>query len=503
MTDALTRGPSWIAGEPRRYVGENPLAVSRHVTAQSRKLATVAISTTFHARYYTLHALVAEECASRELSRDEQVQLMRRCEVVLAAITLQHGGEHSYPLNPHGIRAISAALDRDGRLNLAALAAIGDGSYTRAQWGFFWDYATVEQALGLVRWTREGLKPGPHLDAEKVKAGLGGILKLARQDVLELEELRAHAEFCLCRMPSSTDGDALRERLLPTDSDPHAKGGGSSQTIRLLLALLELNGGGSGNLQEELGDVLLFDSAAQQDARLEGLEVTAAWKGLLLREKSVRAWHRLWKWTVAQIDGITTVEELGRAVASELPDETVGTYVSKLPRRSADAAADGVLLPAEVQVDHDETRTYVDRQLAKLLLGALRLDELSSRVAIYFEHPPTERQTRLRPGWLRDLLPQWVDEPLRDFAIYLTHQMTSRASQISLSKARFDSSTCLYELPLGVSLHDGLVVKDADQLSIDTWFRWNAIARILVGVGLTELVDGRWQVAERGRQRWS
>ncbi|WP_243073798.1 hypothetical protein [Microbacterium sp. SS28] len=498
MVDAQIGGPSWIAPESRRYFGENPLAVSRHVTAQSRKLATAAISTTTHARYYALHSLVADECERRGYGLDEQMQLMRRCEVVLAAVTIAHRDEHPRSLNPHGVRAVGGALDRYSMLDLEELAGTGVGSYAKARWGFFWDYGTVEQTLGLVTWTADGLKAGTHIDASAVREGLGGILDFAGRDRIELESLRERSDLCLCQMRWSADGAALRERLLPSRAEPHASSA-SAQTTHLLLILLELNAGGGGTLQDELGNFLLFNPIAKDDARLRGLEATPAWQGLLLREISVRAWHRLWGWLVDQIDGDATIDELGQALARELPDVSVGAYLADLPPRTDHAGTEPRMLPAEEQVELDQTRTAVDRQLGKLLLGAMRMDELPSRVAVYFEHAPTERQSRLRPGWLRALIPNWADQSLRDFAIFLTQQMIFRASQVTLSKARFDPTTCIYELPLGISVRDGLVVKDTNQASIDTWFRWNALARILAGVGLTENVDGRWQVTEQGR----
>lgn len=501
MSDAVITGPEWVTEDSRRYIGENPLAVDRHVTSQSRRLATQAISTTFHARYYTLHGLVADESATLNLGQDEQRQLLRRCEVILGAITFEHRNEHPVPINPHGIRAIGAAIERDRELSLTKLADSHDSGYTKSRWGFFWDYASPEQTLGLVSWGRDGLAPGPSLDVTAVRSGMGGILELARRDRIDLETLRSHSEFCLCKMPNAPDGAALRHRLLAPEADAQSRDGRSAQTIRMLLILLELNGGAGGNLQDELGSVLLFGEIAQDDARLAGLDATSAWTGLALRDISVRAWHRLWNWLVDQIDGALTLQELGHTLAGALPSETLDAYISKLPPRRAVTETGARMLPAEELIDQDVNRTVADRQLAKLLVGALRKDELPTHVAVYFEHPPTEGRSRLRPGWILGLIPEWGSRPLSDFALFLTEQMVSRAQQVTLAKARFDPDSCLYELPQGLSIRDGLIVNDAKQLSIDTWFRWSAIARILSGAGLTERVDGRWQITEIGRQQ--
>lgn len=494
----LVDGPGWVAAESLEYVGENPLAVSRHVTAESRKLATVAISTTFHARYYTLHALVADECDSRDLSLEAQRDLLRRCEVVLAAITILHQYAHDSPVIPHGVRAVGGALSGDD-LDVARLAGTAPGAYSKRQWGFFWDYGAVEQDLGFVRMSSGGLSVGQNVDRAAIRAGLGDLLLFAASDHVPLALLRERSDLCLCGMASAEDGRALRERLLPAavHTTPEPTEDGSAQTIRMLLILLELAGGGEGTLQDGLGDRLLFDSGAHADPRLLALDATAAWTGLLLREKSVRAWHRLWEWVVGQIDGAATIGAIAWAVANELPSCSLATYLSDLPPRTSPG---GDLLPAEVAVDQDLSRSVVDRWFATLLLGAVRADELPVKVAVYFEGR-SERGSRLRPGWLRERVDEWAERPVREFAVFITEQMVARAQQITLSKARFNTTTCVFELPQGLFIHDGIVVKGRDEPSFDSWFRWNAIARILVGAGLTQFIDGRWHVTNLGIQR--
>lgn len=73
MPPRLVQGSAWTAPETGRYVGQNPLAVGRHVGAQSRKFAIAGTSTTFHARYYSLHGLVAFEGEDRGLDQEQHV----------------------------------------------------------------------------------------------------------------------------------------------------------------------------------------------------------------------------------------------------------------------------------------------------------------------------------------------------------------------------------------------------------------------------------------------
>lgn len=491
-----------MSAEGGRYIGQNPLAVGRHVGAQSRKFAIAATSTTFHARYYTLHGLVAAESNDRNLDQNQQIDLLRRCEIVLGGIAAAHRPtDHPGMLHIHGINAIGSSLQRFGGLDLARLSGRSSGRYTMRRWGFRDYYASAEGALGLVSWREGRLLPGPALDVSAVRAGLGGLLALARRDSVDLASLQAHSEFCICRMPQSEDGRALRDLLLAEDAEPTSWEGRSSQTVRMLLRLLDLRGGATGDLQSDLGGFLLFDHAAQQDRRLAGLEATAAWKGLVLRDYSVQAWHRLWAWLVDHIDGVMPVEQLGEALVGALPAGSLGDYIENLPPRLDGLAPEAMMLPAEEQVALDATRSPPDRQLARLLLGAMRMDELPVKVAAYFENRTTDGRSRLRPGWLRELIPAWYGRPLAEFGLFLTEQLVFRAQQVALAKARFSESTGMFDVPQGVSLRDGLVVCDSsgDQ-SIDVWFRWNAIVRIIAGVGLTEQVDGQWRVTEEGRQ---
>lgn len=500
MSTRVVQGPAWSTPETGRYIGQNPLAVSRHVAAQSRKFAIAGTSTTFHARYYTLHGLVAAESEDRGLSQAEQINLLRRCEVVLGGVAAAHRvSSHPGMLHIHGINAIGLSLERSGELDLAKLVARGPGGYSRRRWGFLDDYASAEAALGLVSWREGQLTPGPGLDVDAVREGLGGLLDLARRERVALATLEAHSEYCLCQMAQSADGLALRRRLIASETDPMSWEGRSAQTVRMLLRLLDLHGA-TGNLQADLGRFLLFSRESQEDQVLAGLEATLAWRGLALRDVSVRSWHRLWVWLVDQIDGAMPVAALGDAFANALPACSLGRYLEDLPERLDGPPPHATMLPAEEQVADDPRRSAPDRHLAQILLGALRMDELPTRVAAYFEDPATDGRSRLRPGWIRGLIPEWSHRPLGNFAVFLTRELVSRAQQVALAKARFSEATGVFELPNGVSLRDGLVVCDhrADQ-SIDVWFRWSAIVRILAGVGLTEEVDGRWRVTEEGR----
>ena len=237
---AAAEGPAWTEANSGRYAGRFPLAVERHALRQVGRLMPGITSVTNHARYYTLHALVAAEADARDLPAEEARQLLRRAEVVLAGITLAHGSHAGYGA-PHGGGAVEREL-RSGLLDVAGLAA--DKVYSIQHWGFTGTYFGSEYELGMVVWGKAGPRPGPSLSVDAVRGGLGDILDLARQDVVSAAELGAASHLCLCQAASGADGVHLRTRLLPPIEDirAHHREDRRNQSLRLLLRLYELVG---------------------------------------------------------------------------------------------------------------------------------------------------------------------------------------------------------------------------------------------------------------------
>jgi hypothetical protein len=78
-----------------------------------------------HARCFSLHAYVAVESEQRRLESDARLDLLRRCEVLVAAITTlhfnAHPGSHAGLPAGHGADVINAAMT-SGTLQVGELA---------------------------------------------------------------------------------------------------------------------------------------------------------------------------------------------------------------------------------------------------------------------------------------------------------------------------------------------------------------------------------------------
>ncbi len=59
------------------------------------------------------------------------------------------------------------------------------------------------------------------------------------------------------------------------------------------------------NPTADVGPVVAFGDFITADEITGNLAVTAAWRGVVLRNYSVGAWRRLWSWLVRQVTGLT------------------------------------------------------------------------------------------------------------------------------------------------------------------------------------------------------
>ncbi|WP_344807773.1 hypothetical protein [Microlunatus ginsengisoli] len=485
-------GPAWTSRESGRYSGRYPLAVERHALAQVGRLLPGVTTVTPHARYYSLHGLVAAETAGRSIGAAAAQRLVRRCEVVMGAISTLHHDPHPGMSRAHGSDRIGPALSGGAALNVAEVAS--SNVYAQADWGFWGPYLASEGLLGLVEWSGGLPGPGPELDVAAVRAGLGPLLDLAEQDRIDQAVLRDHKSLCLCGATHAPDGRMLQRRLLPSDARPMELGGRRSQTIRMVLRLLELSGGVR-NPQRDLVPFLLYDPSTDDDPVLQDLEITPAWRGVALRTLSVEAWRNLWAWLVGQIAGCISLAELGDLLAGALPDGTLQSHLDDLPARSARGGDAGRVLAAEPAVND---RGDPERWLDVLLLGALRSDELPERVRSYFEGPMDHRE-RLTPSWLRGRVEEWRGRPLRDFAGFLAQQMVHRSQQIALSKSWFDRRQGQLRIPTRVYVRDGQVFRDGGEPGSGISLRWDTLTTVLAGVGWVERAEGLWRVTDECR----
>lgn len=474
MSSSGVTGPFW-GGTHARHAGRYPLSVERHAISQVARLLPGVTTVTPHARYYTLHAVVADETQRQGLVAAEAQSLLRRAEVVLAGITLTHGSHPGMPA-PHGGDAIRAAMTT-GSLGVAALSQ--PGRYVQAQWGFLGPYLGSEGLLGLTHRTGSTIAPGSDIDLSAAHTAMAPVLALAREDVVSLESLASHPECCLCGCADAADGELLRHLLVPAQSDPQSNGGRRAATIRLLLRLMQQHELRS--ITREGSPILAYDPAFRDDPIAARLDITDAWRGLVLRNQSVTAWRDLWAELVNSIGGLTSISDLADTLADALPAGSVRSYLDALP-----AVGDGdSLLPAEV----DPTlldRGVLDRCLALLLIGGTRVGSLSARVAAYFEDP-SELVQELSPTWVSGRINDWANRPTRDFARWLVEVLVARSQRIALLKATFSPKRGTFQVPTRVFVRDGFVFRDSREGGGGVSLRWDQLTTVLAGAGLCHL----------------
>lgn len=489
----LVVGPAWTDGNDGRYAGRYPLAVERHAMAQVGSLLPGITTVTSHARYYTLHAWVFAEAKNHGLDGDATRRLLRRAEVVVGAASLAHqsSGRHEGFRGVHGSDRLSSHLGA-GTIDLDALAA--DRGYVQASWGFWGPYVAPEYGLGLLAsGERNSTVPGPHADLDALSSGFNGLWDLTQRSSLSVDDLNASAHVCICQGGSAVDGALLRRLLMPESAEAMHAGDRRSQTLRMLLRLTDLLGRVE-NPERELAHALVYGDH-RDDTVISAFEATPAWTGVILRNELVAGWRNLWAFLVECIDGFMAIDDLGAALADGLPSGTVGDFAKTLPRGFD---ADGAVVDGHRALDVG-TIGRASFLMARLFISASRHGRLESRTQAYLQADRDERFQQLTPEWTQQRIQEWTDRPLRDFALWLTHQLVARAERVALAKASFERRTGRFKIPTRVFVRDGHIFRDSHEGGGGVALRWGSAFQIMAGVGLVEYRDRNWHVTDLGR----
>lgn len=487
-------GPAWTDGGDGRYAGRYPLAVERHAMARVGHLLPGITTVTSHARYYTLHSLVFAEAEARGLDGNATRQLFRRAEVVVGAASIAHQSMvgHQGFRGVHGAERIGPKVS-SGSVDVDALAA--DGGYVQAGWGFWGPYGGPEYTLGLLRTgEKKNTVPGPQADLAALRSGFDGLFDLTSQSTLTVEEVKAASNLCICQGAMSADGALMRSLLVPVSPESMHAADRRSQTLRMLLRLTDLKGGVE-RPEAELQKALVY-GPEREDPVLAELDATAAWTGVVLRNELVAGWRNLWAYLIEAIDGFMAIDALGGAFADGLPRGTVGEFAANLPDGFGPA---GDLVDANSTLD-PQAMGRPAHMLARLIISANRYGRLEQRAQAYFQADRDELFQQLTPEWTQQRIEDWSSRPLRDFAVWLTHQLVARAERVALAKASFDRKTGRFKIPTRVFVREGHIFRDSPEGGGGVALRWGSAFQIMAGVGLVEYDDGRWQVTDRGRQ---
>ena len=130
------QGPSWSVAGLDRAAGRYPLSFERHVMRMTELFVPGVTAVTTHARYYAVHALIAVEAARRGLEESQVQELLRRAEVVVAAVSYVHEHGDDFGLAAaHGTDAILQML-RSPAVDMTQASKAEKPGYVRNAWGF-------------------------------------------------------------------------------------------------------------------------------------------------------------------------------------------------------------------------------------------------------------------------------------------------------------------------------------------------------------------------------
>jgi len=448
------------------------------------------ITTTPHARSYALHTLVWAEANTRGLDEAEAIDLMRRCEVVLAGVTLQHTEHMTWIPEPHGAFVIGRAMQEAGHLDVAALAA--PQIYSQNTWGFAGIYLGSEQRLGLVESGRPP-SPGPRSDYRVLDEALGELVQLAVRDTIDFSSLASASPLCACAAPAAADGEWLRSVFVrPSPLEGLERADQARRHTAQLLGRV-LGAGSRETPQDQFRHTLAFGDFLQHDPVASSLPIAQAWRGAILRYYSVGAWRRLWSWLVDVLGEPAPVGVLADQLADALPAVTVQMMLDALP----DRVSGGVPLPVEHELRSAHWAPDPLTEVQLLALGALRLDDLSDRSLVAFAG--SEREDDLGPRWFRAQLEARSDGSLRDFGHWLAEMMVQRAQRVALTKMEFNRSTGRFWIPSRIRERAGLISRRSREGWADVGLRIDTFSSVLAGCGLLELLeDGVWTLTPEG-----
>jgi hypothetical protein len=482
--DQLVEGPSWISSGLDESSGLYPLRVEPAVGRLVERLLPGVITTTTGARYFGLHTLAWSDAQARNLQDDESEEFVRRCEVVVAGVSLLHGQ------TPAGhARRVPAAHGEDriprfihgGTLDVTTAAS--PGGYSKG--GFAGTYAAPERTIGLLRGSWPPRR-GPRADLAPLSEGLGDVLDLARRSALTLDELAQASHLCPCAASGAPDGAWLR-RVMFEQADFDVEGDRNRQITALML-LEALDGGPHSD--PELAFRLSHGFGAPIDG--DSAEATArrAWRATVLRNYSVSAWRHLWRWLSEQLSGdAMTARELADRFADAVGGGRVRELVTDLPPR-VDASS---LLPIEEALRRSDEDTPL-RSLRQLALGAQRLQDLDSETRDAFLGRDRDD---LGPEWVEHQLFEHADGALADLARDLVETMLRRARRVALSKMRLSSDLRPY-LPTRLRDRDGLLSMVGTEADAEVSLRGWTLAQVLGALGAIDRPDDAYKLSALG-----
>jgi hypothetical protein len=158
----LVEGPDWSVQGLEQRSGRYPLQVEAPVLRVVELLVPGISTVTRYVRYYALYSALAAHAERHDLDNVACQRLLRRCEVVLAGLSLAHDDPEQWPGMAHGVDRVRLSFGDD--LNLGPVAGMEDKerSYSPRAWGFWAQYGGPNTVLGTVSADDGALCPGRH-----------------------------------------------------------------------------------------------------------------------------------------------------------------------------------------------------------------------------------------------------------------------------------------------------------------------------------------------------
>ncbi len=500
------QGPAWAVEGLGVRAGKYPLAVEGPVMRAVDRLVPGVSTVTRYIRYHSLYAAIAAHAERKALDLVACRRLVRRCEVLMAA--LQRDAETAEDTwFPHGVDRVRRFRAQELDLARAADEEDLNQSYSPRRWGFWDQYGGSATVLRTVEVRDGALRPGRHPCPAALRELFAPLLSLAERDVVPLEELDRAGQAAL-GVPSPAEQDWLTRVLTATDSggrhtpqDWEASDRTRRAAFRLLARAIVLHGRDGQDHQETLRSAVAFGQDVTTDPVLAAIPETAGWRGLLLRHYSVGAWRRLWAALVSSIgskegEADRTAQELRDWLAEQAPAGDVRGVLRDLPPLQGPG---GVLLPAEQRLlETGDGGPMTDVRL--LLVGALRSREghLPDDVRAVFLGRQRRSAEFLDPTWVDGLIHDYGDRPVRDLAARLVDDMLAQSRRVALAKLRTDPATGGLKIFSRLHVRNERYFKTGDEGDADIGTRIPQLGFFGRQLGLFVVRDGCHIVTERG-----
>ncbi len=502
------QGPAWALEGLGVRSGKYPLAVEGPVMRAVDRLVPGVSTVTRYIRYHSLYAAIAAHAERKALDLAACRRLVRRCEVLMAA--LQHDVETADDAwFPHGVDRVRRFRTQELDLARAADPEDVNQSYSPRRWGFWDQYGGSATVLGTVEVRDGALRPGRHPCPAALRELFAPLLSLAEQDVVPLVELDQAGQAAL-GVPSAVEQDWLKRVLTATDTrgrhtpqDWEAADRARRAAFRILGRAIALHGREGQGYQETLRSTVAFGEDMTTDPVLAAIPETTGWRGLLLRHYSVGAWRRLWAALVSSIgskegEADRTAQELRDWLAQRAPRGDVRGVLQDLPPLEG---PDGVLLPAERRLlEKGDDEPMVNVRL--LLVGALRSRKghLPDDVRAVFLGRQRRSAEFLDPTWVDGLIRDYLDRPVCDLAARLVDDMLAQSRRVALAKLRIDPATGGLKIFSRLHVRNERYFKTGDEGNSDIGTRIPQLGSFGRQLGLFAVQDGCHVVTESGRR---